>query len=86
MTEGLHLMVATKLEEIGPSTAAAFEIKIDSYFDIVRGIIDEFASKKGLACVYVSASVPASTLSSALPRVSVTPGASTGTASVFVLR
>ncbi|MCU0862128.1 MAG: hypothetical protein MUE65_07405 [Methanomassiliicoccales archaeon] len=71
MSEGLHLTVATKLEELGPSTTVAFEIKIDSYFDVVRGIIDEFASKKGLACVYVTSSVPASTLTSALQSLEV---------------
>jgi KaiC/GvpD/RAD55 family RecA-like ATPase len=71
MSEGLHILVATKLEEIGPSTSVAFEIKIDSYFDVVRGIIDEFAAKKDLACVYVTASVPASTLSAALSTLEV---------------
>ncbi|MEM0449664.1 MAG: ATPase domain-containing protein [Methanomassiliicoccales archaeon] len=71
MSEGLHLDVASKLEGLSPATAVALEIKLDSYFDVVRGIIDEFAAKKGMPCVYITASVPASTLNSALQALEV---------------
>jgi len=71
MTENLHSLIAEKLEGLGPSTAVAFEIKIDSYFDAVRGILDDFASGKDLMCVYITASVPASTLNSALQALEV---------------
>jgi KaiC/GvpD/RAD55 family RecA-like ATPase len=71
MTENLHSLIATKLEELGLSTAVAFEIKIDSYFDAVRGILDDFSSGKELMCVYITASVPSSTLNSALQALEV---------------
>jgi archaellum biogenesis ATPase FlaH len=71
MSEELHARVAEKLEEVGPSVALALEIKIDNYFDVVRGLIDDFASKKGLITVYVTASVPASTLNGALQALEV---------------
>lgn len=71
MTENLHSTIASKLEELGPSTAVAFEIKIDSYFDAVRGILDDFASGKDLVCVYITASVPSSTLYGALQALEV---------------
>ncbi len=71
MTENLHSTIAEKLEELGSSTAVAFEIKIDSYFDAVRGILDDFASGKDLMCVYITASVPASTLNSALQALEI---------------
>jgi len=71
MTENLHSTIATKLEELGPSTTVAFEIKIDSYFDAVRGILDDFSSGKDLVCVYITASVPSSTLNAALEALEV---------------
>ncbi len=71
MTENLPSMIATKLEELGPSTGVAFEVKIDSYFDAVRGILDNFASGKDLACVYITASVPSSTLNAALQALEI---------------
>jgi archaellum biogenesis ATPase FlaH len=71
MTENMHSLIATKLEEIGPSTIIAFEIKIDSYFDAVRGILDDFASGKDLMCIYITASVPASTLNAALQALEI---------------
>ena len=66
MAEELHAQLAEKLEAIGPAVAIALEFKVDSYFDVVRGLVDDFAAKKGLSCVYITASVPAVTLSNAL--------------------
>jgi KaiC/GvpD/RAD55 family RecA-like ATPase len=71
MDESLHIVIASKLEEIGPTTAVAFEVKIDNYFDAVRGLLDDFLSGKDLVCVYVTASVPSSTLHSALQALEV---------------
>jgi len=71
MSEELHARVAEKLEEVGPAVAMALEIKIDNYFDVVRGIIDDFAAKKGLITVYITASVPSSALNGALQALEV---------------
>jgi KaiC/GvpD/RAD55 family RecA-like ATPase len=66
MPENLHSRIALKLEAVGPSVSIGLEIKIESYFDVVRGLIEDFASKKGLNCIYITTSVPSATLSSAL--------------------
>jgi len=71
MSEELHARVAEKLEEVGPAVAMALEIKIDNYFDVVRGLIDDFAAKKGLITIYITASVPASALNGALQALEV---------------
>jgi hypothetical protein len=66
MSEDLHSRIALKLEAVGPSVSIGLEIKIESYFDIVRGLIDDFASKRGMNCIYITSSVPSATLDSAL--------------------
>ena len=71
MAEELHAQVAAKLEEIGPSVAVALELKVDSYFDVIRGLVDDFSARKGLCCFYITASVPSSTLSNALVALEV---------------
>lgn len=71
MTEEMHALVAAKLEEVGPSIAVALEFKVDNYFDVVRGLIDDFAAKKDLICIYITSSVPSATLNGALQALEV---------------
>ncbi len=71
MNEDIGGMIAAKLEEIGPSVSVALEIGMDTYFDVVRGLTDNFAAKKGLRCVYITSSVPSSTMLSALKMLEV---------------
>ena len=71
MPEEIHAVVASKMQEIGPSVAVNLELKVDNYFDVIRGLVDDFASRNDLACVYVAASVPSSTLSGALTALEV---------------
>ncbi|MGD0056579.1 MAG: hypothetical protein ABSB83_01835 [Methanomassiliicoccales archaeon] len=71
MSEDVGGTVASKLEEIGPSVSVALEIGMDAYFDVVRGLTDNFAARKGLKCVYITSSVPSSTMLSALKMLEV---------------
>ncbi|MGD1061254.1 MAG: hypothetical protein ABR879_07330, partial [Methanomassiliicoccales archaeon] len=71
MPEEIHAVVAAKLKEIGPSVAVNLELKVDSYFDVVRGLVDDFGAKNELACVYITSSVPSSTLMGALTALEV---------------
>lgn len=71
MPEETHAVVAAKLKEIGPSVAVNLELKVDSYFDVVRGLVDDFGAKNDLACVYITSSVPASTMMGALTALEV---------------
>jgi len=71
MSEEIGGIIASKLEEVGPGVAVTFEIGMDSYFDAVRGLVDNFAPGKGLKCIYITSSVPSSTLLSAMEALEV---------------
>lgn len=55
-----------KLEETGPGVSLAVETCFDCYFDVVRGLVDVFGPKNDLETIYVTASIPASTMLNAL--------------------
>jgi len=55
-----------KLEETGPGVSLAVETCFDCYFDVVRGLVDVFGPKNDLESIYVTASIPASTMLNAL--------------------
>ncbi len=71
MVEDLGLSICDKLEELGPSVSVAMEISFDSYFDAVRGLVDNFSNSKGLHCIYITSSIPATTLLGALETLEV---------------
>ena len=71
MNDDIGGNVAAKLEEFGPSVSVVLEIGMDTYFDVVRGLTDNFAGKKGLICVYITSSVPSSAMLSALKMLEV---------------
>ena len=62
--------VATQISErlmALPETAAvALRMKADQYFDVIRGMLDLFATKKQLETVYVTSTVPAQSILNAL--------------------
>ncbi len=62
MSEDIGAAVSKELEEAGPSVAIALEFGVQSYFDILRGLVEDFAGKKGMKCIYITSSVPASTI------------------------
>lgn len=48
MTEDVGSIVAKRLNDVGPSVAVALEFPMGSYFDVLRGLVDDFAqSQKG---------------------------------------
>ena len=71
MTEDLGLEICQKLDELGPSVSVAMEIRFDDYFDAIRGLVDNFSNQKGLQCIYITSSIPAVTLLSALDTLEV---------------
>ncbi len=71
MSEEIGDTIALKLEEVGPGVAVTFEIGMDSYFDVIRGLVDNFAPGKGLKSIYITSSVPSSTLLSAMEALEV---------------
>lgn len=71
MTSDAGNEAAARLEELGPAVSVVLEIAMDSYFDVVRGLLDIFAAKKGLKVIYITSSVPSSTMLSVLKTLDV---------------
>ncbi|MGD0818918.1 MAG: hypothetical protein ABR986_11085 [Methanomassiliicoccales archaeon] len=71
MTEEAKDQVIAKMEEIGPAVGVVLNINMESYFDVLTGLVDTFSKKKELNCIYVASSVSASTISSALTSLDI---------------
>jgi len=59
MTEEAKEQVIAKMEEIGPAISAVLNINMESYFDVLTGLVDNFRKEKGLNCIYIASSVSA---------------------------
>lgn len=55
-----------RLLEMPPASSVALEMGAENYFDAVRAIVDEFAPKKGLHAIYVTATIPSKSILNAL--------------------
>ncbi len=62
----LSVRVAQRLESLPESSAIALRIRADNYFDTIRGILDSFAPNKNLDSIYVTSTIPASSIINAL--------------------
>ncbi len=62
MSEDTGALVSKLLNEVGPSVAVALEFPMGSYFDVLRGLVDNFAQSNKLQCIYITSSVPAATI------------------------
>ncbi len=60
-----------KLTETGPSVAVAFMINPENYFEVITSLVDTFCRENDLACIYVTASVPAATMINALDSLEI---------------
>lgn len=58
--------IAEKLATLPESSAIALKIKAEQYFDVVRGILDIFATKKELDSIYVTSTIPCQSILNAL--------------------
>jgi KaiC/GvpD/RAD55 family RecA-like ATPase len=58
--------VANILAEMPESAAVSLRIRAESYFDAIRGILDNFVHEKSLDAVYVTSTIPAQSIISAL--------------------
>jgi KaiC/GvpD/RAD55 family RecA-like ATPase len=57
--------VSKQLLELSPSSAVSLQMSVDSYLDVLSGMLDQFANKKGMDTIYVTATIS----SEALKRV-----------------
>ena len=58
--------VAERLTALPESAAVALRMKAADYFDVIRGMLDVFASRRQLESVYITSTVPAQTILNAL--------------------
>ena len=79
MTEDIGALVSKELEEVGPSVAVALEFPMASYFDVLRGLVDNFTQGHQLKCIYITSAVPAATIQSTLEALEID-----STSTVFV--
>jgi len=63
--------VLSRLNELGPAVSIDFNISVEAYFDTLTALIDRFCNKKGLSCIYISVTMPASTIRSALQSLDI---------------
>jgi KaiC/GvpD/RAD55 family RecA-like ATPase len=71
MSEDTGALVYKKLNEVGPSVAVALEFPMASYFDVLRGLVDNFAQGNKLQCIYITSSVPAATIQGTLEALEI---------------
>jgi archaellum biogenesis ATPase FlaH len=71
MSDDLGGLVAKRLEDVGPSVAVALEFPIGSYFEVLRGLVDDFARGRKVQCVYITSAVPATTIQASLDALEI---------------
>jgi KaiC/GvpD/RAD55 family RecA-like ATPase len=49
--------VGEQLLELPPSSAISLQMSVDSYLDVLGGMLDQFANKKGMDTIYVTATI-----------------------------
>ncbi|MBI0584783.1 MAG: hypothetical protein ISF22_11250 [Methanomassiliicoccus sp.] len=73
MSEDTGAMVARKLEEVGPSVAVALEFPMSEYFDVLRGLVHNFAHGQKVQTIYITSAVPAGTIQGSLEALEIDP-------------
>jgi len=58
--------VGEKLEALPEAAAIALRMKAEHYFDAIRAILDVFANKKSLDSIYVTSTIPSTSIINAL--------------------
>ena len=63
--------ILSRLNELGPAVSIDFSISVEAYFDTLTTLIDRFCNKKKLSCIYISVTVPSSTIMSAMQSLEI---------------
>ncbi len=58
--------VSDKLEALPEAAAVALRMKAEHYFDVIRAMLDVFAGKKNLDSIYVTSTIPSTSIINAL--------------------
>lgn len=49
--------IAVELSEMPPASAISLQMSVDNYLDVIRGVLDMFANRKGMDTIYVTATI-----------------------------
>src|SRR5512136_1215574 len=49
--------IADELSEMPPGSAVSLQMSVDDYLEVIRGVLDLFANKKGMDTIYVTATI-----------------------------
>lgn len=58
--------VSEKLRALPEAAAVALRMKAEHYFDVIRAMLDVFATKKSLDAIYVTSTIPSTSIINAL--------------------
>ena len=58
--------VSQKLQALPEAAAVALRMKAEHYFDVIRAMLDVFATKKSLDSIYVTSTIPSTSIINAL--------------------
>jgi len=58
--------IADRMAGMPESSTIAMRIKVDTYFDILQGLLDNFLREKDLECIYITSTIPAQSIINAL--------------------
>ncbi len=59
---GVSSKVIGKLEELPPASSVAINTGVDSYFDVLRALVDVFATRHDLYVFYISSTIPSKSI------------------------
>ncbi len=54
----IPLSIAAKMDEYPPGCSVSIELNMNTYFDVIRGLVDIFARQKDAYVFYISATIP----------------------------
>lgn len=49
--------IAEEMSELPPGSAISLQMSVDNYLDVMRGIVDLFAGRKGMDTIYVTSTI-----------------------------
>ncbi len=62
---GVPETLTSKMAEVPPGTSIALQVSIPVYLDVIRAIIDTYASRNRVSVIYVTSSIPSRSILSA---------------------
>jgi len=65
------LKVGEKLEKMPEASVLGIKTSINTYFDVIQGILDNFANARGMDVIYVTSTVPATPILNALKMLDI---------------